>query len=83
VSIVPVDYYFVSLDRNNSHITVFFSNSCLSNKSDYGDVHIGYRFANILYRDDDQTLGVDLELINDIREQLGGGAEPLETDVDD
>jgi hypothetical protein len=42
-------------------------------------VHIGYRFVNILYKDD-KTLGVDLELINDIHEQDGGGAEPLITD---
>lgn len=46
--------------------------------SDFVDVNIGYQFVNILYRDSaDSTLGVDIDLINDVREQDGGGGEPL------
>ena len=45
--------------------------------SDFVDVNIGYQFVNILYRETDDTLGVDIDLINDVREQDGGGGEPL------
>jgi hypothetical protein len=44
---------------------------------DFVDVNVGYSFVNILYRETDGTLGVDLDLINDVREQNGGGGEPL------
>ena len=44
---------------------------------DFVDVNIGYQFVNILYRDGDGLLGVDMDLINDVREQVGGGGEPL------
>jgi hypothetical protein len=43
---------------------------------DHGDVNIGYEFVNLLYRDGDD-LKVDIDLINDVREQHGGGGEPL------
>lgn len=45
--------------------------------SDFVDVNIGYEFVNILYRNSDGSLGVDTDLINDVREQNGGGGEPL------
>jgi len=41
------------------------------------DVNVGYQFVNLLYRDSDGQLGVDVDLINDVREQTGGGGEPL------
>jgi hypothetical protein len=44
---------------------------------DFVDINIGYQFVNILYRDSDGSLGVDTDLINDVREQNGGGGEPL------
>lgn len=44
---------------------------------DYVDVNIGYTFVNILYRDGDGQLGVDVDLINDVREQEAGAGEPL------
>lgn len=44
---------------------------------DFVDITIGYQFVNLLYRDVDGTLGVDVYLINDVREQNGGGGEPL------
>ena len=45
---------------------------------DVVDVNIGYQFVNVLYRDaKDGTLKVDTTLINDVREQNGGGGEPL------
>lgn len=44
---------------------------------DFVDINIGYQFVNILYRGDDGVLGVDIDLINDVREQNGGGGEPL------
>lgn len=41
-------------------------------------VNIGYQFVNLLYRDPkDGALKVDTSLINDVREQNGGGGEPL------
>jgi hypothetical protein len=42
------------------------------------DIAIGWRFANMLRRDPNGSLGVDLGLINDVIEQVGGGGEPLE-----
>jgi hypothetical protein len=47
-------------------------------QSDYFDVNIGYQFVNVLYRDQyDRSVGVDIDLINDVCEQNGGGGEPL------
>mmetsp|Transcript_38456 Transcript_38456/g.54121 ORF Transcript_38456/g.54121 Transcript_38456/m.54121 type:complete len:502 (+) Transcript_38456:80-1585(+) len=43
---------------------------------DHVDCNVGYQFVNLLYRDGDQ-LKVDTDLINDVREQDGGGGEPL------
>jgi hypothetical protein len=46
---------------------------------DFADVSVGYRFANMLYRDNaDSSLQVDLRLLNDVMEQAGGGGEPLD-----
>ena len=45
--------------------------------SDFVDVNIGYQFVNILYREGSGSLGVAMDLINDVREQNGGGGEPL------
>lgn len=44
---------------------------------DFVDVNIGYQFVNLLYREGDGKLGVDTDLVNDVREQNGGGGEPL------
>jgi hypothetical protein len=44
---------------------------------DFVDINVGYQFVNILYRDQDDSLKVDTDLINDVREQAGGGGEPL------
>jgi hypothetical protein len=44
---------------------------------DFVDINVGYQFVNILYKDTDGTLKVDTDLINDVREQHGGGGEPL------
>jgi hypothetical protein len=44
---------------------------------DFVDINVGYQFVNILYRDQDDSLNVDTDLINDVREQVGGGGEPL------
>lgn len=43
------------------------------------DVSIGYRFANMLYRDSDGSLVVDNHLINDVTVQAGGGGESFRT----
>ena len=66
---------------NLTHHILFFT--LFLQNSDYVDVHIGYEFVNVLYRDSDETLGVDINLINDIREQNGGGGEPLVCEGDD
>ena len=49
------------------------------------DLAIGYRFINCLHRHPRTgQVGVDMSLINDVREQHGGGGEPLfEEDEDD
>jgi len=44
---------------------------------DFVDMNVGYQFVNTLYKDIDGTLKVDTDLINDVREQHGGGGEPL------
>ena len=44
---------------------------------DYVDIVVGYQFCNALYRGRNGTLKVDLELVNDVIEQNGGGGEPL------
>lgn len=44
---------------------------------DFVDVNIGYQFVNILYKDKDSSLKLDIDLLNDVREQNGGGGEPL------
>lgn len=46
---------------------------------EFADVHVGYSFVNMLYRDTlDGSLKVDIDLINDVVEQTGGGGEPLQ-----
>lgn len=44
---------------------------------DFVDINVGYQFVNILYKDSDGSLKVDTDLLNDVREQKGGGGEPL------
>lgn len=45
---------------------------------DFVDINVGYQFVNILYRDaSDGSLQIDIDLLNDVREQNGGGGEPL------
>jgi len=44
---------------------------------DFVDMNVGYQFVNTLYKDADGTLKIDTDLINDVREQHGGGGEPL------
>lgn len=46
---------------------------------DFVDVNVGYQFVNLLYHDGEK-LRVDADLINDVREQNGGGGEPLTFD---
>ena len=43
---------------------------------DYVDVNIGYTFANVLAKEKGRII-VDAELLNDVTEQVGGGAEPF------
>jgi len=44
---------------------------------DYVDLAVGYHFVNLLYKGKDENLEVDVSLINDVREQAGGGGEDL------
>ena len=44
---------------------------------DFVDVIIGYTFANVLAIEKGQVV-VDGELLNDVKEQIGGGAEPIQ-----
>ena len=43
---------------------------------DYVDVNIGYTFANVLVLEQGKMV-VDAELLHDVTEQMGGGAEPF------
>ena len=43
---------------------------------DYVDANIGYTFANVLVTENGKMV-VDAELLNDVMEQNGGGAEPF------
>lgn len=45
---------------------------------DYVDVCVGYSFCNMLFRHDDGAIGVDATLLNDVKEQDGGGGEDLD-----
>ena len=40
-------------------------------------MNIGYTFANVLLRREDGGFGVDVNLLNDVIEQNGGGGEPF------
>jgi hypothetical protein len=55
------------------------ANSVYSQNS-YGfdDVCVGYAFCNMLFREDDGSIGVDHQLLNDVKEQSGGGGEGLD-----
>ncbi len=44
---------------------------------EFADLNVGYRFAPLLFKSDTGKLVVDSSLLNDVLEQLGGGAEPL------
>ena len=41
---------------------------------DYCDLCVGFRFCNILFRDDGGGIGVDPTLLNDVTEQIGPDA---------
>lgn len=45
---------------------------------DYVDANVGYTFANILIMEKGKLV-VDLALLNDVTEQVGGGAEPFQS----
>jgi hypothetical protein len=45
---------------------------------DYDDIAVGYEFVHTLYRGRDGALKVDLNLIDDVMEQKGGGGESLD-----
>ena len=44
---------------------------------EYSDIVVGYKFVDALYRGRHGALKVDLNLINDVSEQTGGGGEPF------
>jgi hypothetical protein len=44
---------------------------------EFVDLNVGYRFVNLLYRDGDNNLRADIELVNDVIEQAGGGGEQI------
>jgi hypothetical protein len=71
---VKFDQILVSLsgtsnaDCNSVYAQKFYS---------YEDLCVGYKFANMLYRNRRGYLKVDESLINDVVEQTGGGGEDL------
>lgn len=48
----------------------------------YDCVNVGYTFANVLTKEQGLLI-VDAELLNDVKEQIGGGAEPLNATPDE
>ena len=44
---------------------------------DFGSVNVGYRFVQMLHTNEAGRMYVDTELLNDVREQRGGGAEAI------
>mmetsp|Transcript_14051 Transcript_14051/g.38819 ORF Transcript_14051/g.38819 Transcript_14051/m.38819 type:complete len:867 (+) Transcript_14051:138-2738(+) len=46
-------------------------------KYQYVDMAVGYAFANVLAKDDDENFIVDATLLNDVKPQVGGGEEPI------
>jgi len=50
---------------------------------DYVDMNVGYRFARVLYIDEvTDRLTVDPSMLNDVREQNGGGREQFKNIID-
>jgi len=73
-SAIDFDQILVSLSGTSN----VDANSVYAQKAyDYVDICVGYRFCNILFRNEDGTLGVDQTLLNDVTEQSGGGGENL------
>mmetsp|Transcript_18316 Transcript_18316/g.22717 ORF Transcript_18316/g.22717 Transcript_18316/m.22717 type:complete len:517 (+) Transcript_18316:109-1659(+) len=61
-----------------SGVSNWSASSVYANKIyDYLDVNIGYQFASVLYKDENDMTLVDTNLIDDVFEQDGGGGEPL------
>ena len=48
---------------------------------DYAETNVGYTFANVLTVQNGQMV-VDAELLNDVKEQIGGGGELLRVSED-
>lgn len=47
------------------------------NAYDFEDMCVGYAFCNMLFREANGSIGVDHRLLNDVKEQSGGGGEEL------
>ncbi len=47
------------------------------NAYDFEDMCVGYAFCNMLFREANGSIGVDHTLLNDVKEQSGGGGEEL------
>jgi len=64
-------------------ISVTFSGVCNSSAIsvyesklyDIKDVNVGYQFVRVLFRDENDDFAVDIEMINDVIEQEGGGGD--------
>lgn len=44
---------------------------------DHDDLIVGYQFSPMVYRDSSGALQIDMNLINDVAEQVGGGGEDM------
>ena len=75
---VRASIYFDKILVSFSGTSNVDANSVYSQKVyNFEDMCVGYAFCNMLYRKPDGSIGVDHTLINDVKEQSGGGGEEL------
>lgn len=79
-SLLPFEAIIVSL----SGVSNISANNVYAQKVyRFVDVNVGYQFAPMLFRnnEDYNSIVADLDMINDVFQQRGGGGEPLEVSI--
>eukprot|EP00593_Proboscia_inermis_P003471 CAMPEP_0171310840 /NCGR_PEP_ID=MMETSP0816-20121228/21035_1 /TAXON_ID=420281 /ORGANISM="Proboscia inermis, Strain CCAP1064/1" /LENGTH=548 /DNA_ID=CAMNT_0011795201 /DNA_START=98 /DNA_END=1744 /DNA_ORIENTATION=+ len=79
-SLLPFEAIIVSL----SGVSNISANNVYAQKVyHFSEVNVGYQFAPMLFRNDEDynSIVVDVDMINDVFQQRGGGGEPLEISI--